>query len=329
MSKGINQKLKLLYLMKIFLEYTDESHYITMVEIIRELEKYNISAGRKSIYSDIQYLCEFGICIEGIKKGREYYYYVKKREFELAELKLLVDAIQAAKFITRHKSNELIHKIEMLASKYQATELQRQVVVANRAKTMNEEIFHNIDKIHMAINNNYAITFQYYDWNREKKIELRHEGGRYLVSPYALVWEDENYYLIGYDILSQMKRHYRVDRMLYLEISNQKRLGKELFSDFNLATYSNQVFGMYGGEEEIVKLQFENRFANIVIDKFGRETSMIPVEGTHFRINVKVLVSNQFFGWIFALGNGVTILGPESVLDKIKNEVEDMYSKYC
>lgn len=314
--------------MQILLERTDEVNSITMPEILSALELYGISAERKSIYTDIQSLCDYGLEIVGEKRGREYYYKVSKREFELAELKLLVDAVQASRFITTQKSNELIEKLKQLTSKKEATKLQRQVAVFHRTKAMNEEILDTIDKIHTAISENRNISFQYYDWNRNKKMILRHDGMRYQVSPYALAWEDENYYLIGYDNKSDEKRHYRVDRILDIQLLNELRVGNELFKDFNIATYSNQVFSMFGGSEEVVKLQFENRFANVVIDRFGKDISMILAGDSHFRINVKVVVSNQFLGWIFALGSGVVILGPESVLEKMRVEAEQLWKKY-
>lgn len=253
---------------------------------------------------------------------------MRSRTFELPELKLLVDAVQASRFITSQKSNELISKLKQLTSRREAIKLQRQVVVTNRAKSMNEEILDVIDKIHIAISENVNISFQYYDWNSKKKMELRHDGIRYSVSPYALSWEDENYYLIGYDTVAKGRRHYRVDRMLNIEIMEEHRGGKDVFQDFNIATYSNQIFGMYGGDEETVKLEFENIFANVVIDRFGKDIIMIPAGETHFRINVKVMVSNQFLGWVFALGDGVTILGPDKVLDKMKLQSERLWKKY-
>lgn len=197
MAKLPNQKLKILYLMKVLLEKTDESHSITMPEIIAELEAYGITAERKSIYNDMECLRQYGLDIIGEQYDRTYYYRIGNRQFELAELKLLVDSVQSAKFLTAKKSNRLIKKIEGLASKYEASQLHRQVYVAERIKTMNESIYYNVDNIHNAIAKNSKITFQYFQWNVKKEMELRKNGALYEVSPWALSWNDENYYLVA------------------------------------------------------------------------------------------------------------------------------------
>lgn len=176
MPKGTNQKLKLFYLLKIMLEKTDEDHRLTVNEILAELEKYDVTAERKTIYKDMEALEVMDIEIESEKEGRSNYYHVTNRPFELPELKLLVDAIQSSKFITEKKSNELIKKLENLVSKYEARELQRQVYVSGRIKTMNESIYYNVDAIHTAIAENKKIIFQYFQWNVKKEMELRHDG---------------------------------------------------------------------------------------------------------------------------------------------------------
>ena len=223
MSKSSNQKLKLIYLMKILLERTDETHGITMPEIIDALAAYDISAERKSLYNDIENLRVYGLDIIGTQEDRTYSYHIGNRQFELAELKLLVDSVQSAKFITAKKSNELIKKIEGLASKYEASQLHRQVFVAGRVKTMNESIYYNVDRIHTAIAENSRITFQYFQWNVDKKMELRHDGALYDVSPWSLSWDDENYYLIAYDSSEGMIKHFRVDKMLHIKSNGKAR----------------------------------------------------------------------------------------------------------
>lgn len=328
MSQGSNQKLKLVYLMKILLEKTDETHSISMREIIESLEAYGVSAERKSIYNDMEILRTYGMDIIGEQENRTYYYHVGNRQFELAELKLLVDSVQAAKFITARKSNELIKKIEGFASKYEASQLHRQVYVAERVKTMNESIYYNVDLIHSAIGANQKIRFQYFQWNVKKEMELRHDGEFYEVSPWALSWDDENYYLVAFDGKEEKIKHFRVDKMLKIELVDAKREGKAKFQCFDMAVYARKMFGMFSGEEENVKLMCENRFAGVMVDRFGKDIVMIPVDEEHFSLTVKVAVSGQFFGWIFALGEGVKIVGPESVRARVKEEVQRLSKQY-
>lgn len=328
MAKGSNQKLKLVYLMKMLLEKTDDMHSITMPEIISSLEAYDITAERKSIYADMEALRTYGMDIIGEQKNKTYYYHVGNRQFELAELKLLVDSVQSSKFITAKKSNELIKKIEGFSSKYEAKQLQRQVFVAERIKTMNESIYYNVDKIHSAIGTNVKIKFQYYQWNVDKKMELRKKGEFYCISPWALSWDNENYYLIGFDSEVDVIKHYRVDKMLTIELTDEKREGKEHFEKFDIAVYAKKMFGMFDGEEQTVKLEFENRFAGVVIDRFGKNVSFIRTDKDHFTVNVNVAVSVQFLAWVIALGEGARIVGPESVVAKMRNEVIRLVNQY-
>ena len=220
--KGTNQKLKLYYLAKIMVNNTGDEHAMTLQDIKYALEQYEITADRKSLYDDFNVLRDMGIDILREQRGRSYYYHVGKKKFELAELKLLVDAIQSSKFITVKKSHELIRKLESFASRYEASKLQRQVVVTGRIKTMNECIYYNVDAIHSAIANNRMIQFQYFQWNTKKKMEMRHNGQFYKISPWALTWDDENYYLVGYDAQAEKIKHYRVDKMRKLSIMEDR-----------------------------------------------------------------------------------------------------------
>lgn len=271
MARSNNQKLKLLYLYQILLENTDDTHSIGTQQIIDELDRRGISAERKSIYSDIWALTDYGADIIGEKKGRGYEYHVGNRQFELAELKLLVDAVQSSRFITRKKSKELIRKIEGLTSTYHAKELQGQVFVAQRIKTMNESIYYNIDIIHSAINSNKKIRFQYFNWSVDKKQELRHGGEDYSVSPWGVCWNDEWYYLIAFDDKAQEIRHYRVDKMKNLALVSAARDGKDSFDSLDMAVYTKKRFGMYDGEQERVHLICNNDYAGVIIDRFGKD----------------------------------------------------------
>ena len=323
MPKSSNQKLKLIYLMKILLERTDETHSITMPEIIDALAAYDISAERKSLYNDIENLRVYGLDVIGTQEDRTYSYHIGNRQFELAELKLLVDSVQSAKFITAKKSNELIKKIEGFASKYEASQLQRQVFVAGRVKTMNESIYYNVDRIHAAIAENSRITFQYFQWNVDKKMELRHDGALYEVSPWSLSWDDENYYLIAYDSNEKIIKHFRVDKMLHIKSNGKGREGRQVFK-----SYARKMFGMYGGKEEWVRIECDNSFAGVMIDRFGKEVSMIRLDDKRFAVNVEVAVSRQFLAWIIGLGEGVKLVGPDNVVEMMNAEIDRLIKQY-
>lgn len=328
MSKGTNNKFKLYRLAQIMLENTDEDHYIMMPEIMEKLAAYEITADRKSIYQDLRDLEMLGIEIEGEPVGNRYHYHVVSRDFELPELKLLVDAIQSSKFITEKKSNTLIKKLERLVSKYDAQKLQRQVYVSGRIKTTNESIYYAVDTIHNAISENKKIRFQYFQWNIKKEMELRHDGAWYQISPWGLSWDDENYYLVGYDAKAEQIKHYRVDKMLHISMSEESREGKEHFKKLDMAEYSKKSFGMFGGEEQNVKLLVHNRLAGVIIDRFGKDVMMIPADKEYFTVNVEVHVSRQFLGWVFSLGEMVKIVGPEEIVDRMKEEVVRLQRQY-
>lgn len=328
MPRGANQKFKLYYLAKIMLEKTDEDHYLTMPQILKELERYEVTAERKSIYTDLKDLERLGIEVEGEPDGRSYRYHVVGRQFELPEMKLLVDAIQSSKFITARKSRELIKKLESFVSEYEARKLQRQVYVSGRIKTMNESIYYNIDAIYNAIAENRKIRFHYYQWNTKKEMELRRGGEYYCVSPWALSWDAENYYLIGYDSAAEKIKHYRVDKMLHIQMTEEKREGGETYKKLDMAVYSKRSFGMFGGKEEKVRLQVRSDLAGVMIDRFGKEIMMIPKDKESVTVVVDVNVSSQFFGWIFALGDGVKILGPEWVKEEMKKEIWKVAERY-
>ncbi len=328
MPKGTNQKFKLYRLAQIMLEKTDDDHYITMPEILSSLEAYGVTADRKSIYNDLRDLEVLGIEVEGEPVGGRYHYHVLNRPFELPELKLLVDAIQSSKFITERKTNALIKKLEQLVSQYEAVKLQRQVYVSGRIKTMNESIYYTVDAIHNAISENKKIRFQYYQWNVKKEMELRHGGAFYHISPWGLSWDDENYYLVGYDSEADTLKHYRVDKMLHIQMSDEKREGQEHFERLNIADYAKKSFGMFGGKEQKVKLLVKNELAGVMIDRFGKDIMMIPKEENYFTVNVDVHISNQFLGWVFSLGDGVKIISPDEVVEQMKQEVERLQQQY-
>ena len=330
MAKGNNSKLKLSYLTRIMLEKTDDEHGLTLSQILEELERYGVTAERKSIYADFEDMTEkLGIEIIKEKIGRETYYHVGSREFEVAEVKLLIDAIQSSKFITEKKSNELIKKVKGLVSHHQAAQLQRQVYVHGRIKTMNESIYYNVDTLHAAIAKNSKIKFQYCGWYTNKKLVPLHNGDFFVVSPWALTWDDEYYYMVAFDQYEKIIKHYRVDKMVKISILEEPRDGKELFQSFDMAVYSKVNFGMYHGEVKKVHISFPNYMVGVFIDRFGKEISIHPAEGENrSRIVVDIAVSKQFFGWIASLGRWVKIEGPEDVVSEMKEFAKKLMSVY-
>ena len=331
MPKGTNQKRKLYYLSQIMLEKTDEEHYLTLKEIQDYLEKEGVTADRRTLYEDLEELKILGITIQGEKCGRSYRYHVIGKQFEVAELKLLVDAIQASKFITEKKSNELIKKLTRFSSRFEAKQLKRQVYVRGRIKSMNETIYYIVDQIHAAINENKCIRFEYYKWSTDGKL-VKRDPGVYEVSPWALTWDDENYYLIAYDLNETKKskeKHFRVDKMKNLKVLDQNRAGMEIFKGYDLAAFAKMSFGMFGGEHTRVTLRFHESIVGVFIDRFGKDIIILPTkqEGW-YETNVEVAVSPQFYGWIYALGTGVKITGPERVVKEWKNQLKDINEFY-
>lgn len=312
--KQSQQKLKLLHLMQILLEQTDEEHTITVPQMISELAKRGISAERKSIYDDLEYLSLFGLDICS-NKTKTTNYFVASREFELPELKLLVDSVQASKFITYKKSLSLISKIEKLTSRENAKKLHRQVFVTNRVKTLNEQIYYNVDKIHDAIAANRQISFKYFDLNVDKERVFRKNGESYLETPVALTWDDENYYLIAYKDKYGSFAHYRVDKMDTIEISEKERVMPK--EEFDLSKYAKSVFSMFSGEEIDVRIQFDNELCNVVFDRFGLDIPIIKADADHFICSVKVAVSPHFLSWIISFGGKAKIISPQSVQDEL------------
>lgn len=321
-------KLRTLRVMQILHERTDENHILNAAEIGQILEKeYDMKADRRTIYAEINILQAFGLDIIQ-KKGKNPGYYLVDRQFELPELKILVDTVQSSKFLTEKKSRELIRKLEKLCSKYEAEQLVRQVVIINRPKTHNETIYYNVDHIHTAIHQNHKISFQYANWTPKKEMCLKHGGALYVVSPWALIWDDENYYLVAYDEHANKIKHYRVDKMQSMTVLGETRQGKECFEDFNLADFTKKTFGMYGGQDEDVILLCKNELAGVVLDRFGTDIWMMPVDDAHFKARVKVTVSRQFFGWITGIGEDMKIQDPEHVKAEYKEYLKNVLSNY-
>lgn len=305
MAKSANQKRKLLVLRDILHTETDEEHPLTLEQLRILLESHDIQAERKSLYDDLEQLRLQGediICV----RDRSVRYYMGQRAFDLPELRLLVDAVQSSKFITHRKSETLIRKLEGLTSRHLAGQLQRQVTVSGRIKSMNESIYYNVDTLQLAMAENCAVQFRYFDWDMHKKRQLRRGGAAYTASPWALLWDDENYYMVAYDHDHAQMRHYRVDRMQSILPLEGSRQGADAFARLDMGAYTRGTFGMFGGREQLITLRCDAAMAGVILDRFGQDTVMIP-DGDSFTARVSVVVSPQFFGWLTGLEGKVTV----------------------
>lgn len=313
MSKSSNQKTKLLHLARMLLRQTDEDHPLTVPQLIEGLARQDVKAERKSIYDDLEALRLFGLDVQS-RKGKTPGWFIGSRDFELPEVKLLMDAVQSSRFITQKKSDALLRKLEGLASVHQAGQLQRQVYVTGRIKVMNESIYYNVDKLHTAIAGQKAITFKYFDYDIARKKVFRQEGKRYVVSPYGLIWNSENYYLVAFDHAHRELRHYRVDKMTEIVVTGLDREGRKQYPDFQLAEYGQKHFGMYSGQEMKVTLRGRRDKASLVWDRFGQDMILVPDGKEHFTVTLPVVMSPQFFGWLLGLDGAVTLVAPREAV---------------
>ena len=322
MSRGAGQKQKLLVLAKALLERTDEDHPMTTQALIAELAARGISAERKSIFDDMEALRQAGLDVQN-RKGKRSGWFVGARAFQLPELKLLVDAVQSCKFITKRKSDELIRKLEGLTSIHQARQLQRQVYVERRVKTMNESVYYSIDKLHAALAAGKAVTFRYFDYDVKKEKVFRRDGRRYAVFPHGLIWNSENYYLVGWDGAKKEVRHYRVDKMAELAVTCLKlEEGEDLERGrFDVAAYAAKHFGMFSGREGRVRLRCVNAMVGVMLDRFGQDVILVPDGPGHFTLTVEAVVSPQFFGWLFGLGEGVALTAPDWAVEDYREQL--------
>ena len=317
----------LLLLRQYLYRQTDEQHPVSVTDILAFWQQHGIQAGRKSVYTDIELLQNAGMDIVCVKSTQNRYF-VGERLFELPELKLLVDAVESSRFITEKKSRSLIKKLESLVSIYDAKQLQRQVLIAGRVKTMNESIYYNVDKLHSAISQNVQIRFKYFQWNVDKQEEFRHGGAWYCVSPWHLRWDDENYYLIAYDAAAAQFRHYRVDKMKTICLTDTPREGESLLKSTDPAAYTERLFGMYGGTPARVTLEGENRMAGIVIDRFGKDIPLLRKDDAHFYAHVDVAVSPQFLGWIAGMDGALKVTAPEAVVQSMRELAQKLCAQY-
>ena len=327
MPRSFNQKLKILYLMKFLQEKTDREHPVSVKDIIQTMEAYGISVERKTVYDDIETLRTFGMKI-GSRRGKPAGFYLEERTFELPELKFLMDAVQSSKFITEKQSAALVRKLEDLASVHEAKKLKSQVFLMPGIKTLTEEIYTNIETIYDAISANRQISFRYYQWTLSRELKPKRGGERYRVSPGKLLWNNDNYYLMGLDESSGIVKHYRVDKMMDVAVEEEKRSGESVFRDFDMGRFSAETFGMFDGKETILKIRFSNELVGVVLDRFGKKAVLQRSDDTHFFLQTHIRVSGQFFGWLTGLGPGAEIVSPEKVRKEYKSFLTKILKTY-
>ena len=326
MPRSYNQKLKLLYLKDYLLRNTDEDHAVTIQDMIGMLAEHEIKAERKSLYDDLKLLGPDGYGMDILQSGK--YYKVVSRDFELQEVKLLVDMVQSSNFITSRKTSSLIAKLETLCSRFQGAGLQRTVYVRNRVKNMDESVYLNVDTISEAISGDRQISFQYFSYNTAKERVLRHSGRIHTVSPFALIWVDQNYYLLAWYAEAGELRHYRVDRMTRIQVLRKRREGRDAFSSTDMATYTTKVFSMFTGDATRVRLRFADRLTDPVLDRFGTDVILVPEGDGHFTVTLEVVVSPQFYAWLTGFGGDVEILGPPAVREGYRTHLSGIMNKY-
>ena len=327
MAGSENQKFKLLYLYQILVEETDEDHVLTTPQLIEKLAAKGVRAERKSIYADLAALKEeFGLDIIDVGRGG---HYVGSRTFEFPEVRLLADSVLSSRFITERKTVELVEKLKTLASTHQAKQLTGRMFVADRVKSMNSSVYYSVDTIASAIDAGCKVSFRYYGYDAKKEKRYHHDGQAIEVSPYDLVWDNEYYYLVAYDGADRKIKHYRIDRMERIRVlEKEKRDGAKAYKEADVRSYSKRMFSMFSGEEQQVTLRFSDHFANVVIDRFGKDVILAPDGEGHFRVSVTVFVSPQFFAWLFGLGTDAEILAPKAVREAYAEKLSEVFRQY-
>ena len=324
MPKSDNQKLKILYILDYLQRNSHEDSPVRAAQLIAMLDQHNISCDRKTVYSDIAALQDYGVDIVSIP-GKNGGYYVASLNFELPELKLLIDAVLSSRYLTEKKSRELIEKLCDQCNEQDAKLMRRNVLVSGRVKSMNESIYYNVDAIQEAITQNRQISFRYFDWELGGKRRYREK--EYLASPYGLCQDNENCYLLAYS-----DRHgitsYRVDRMSDIRLSDMPRVSCPELTGKAFHEHANRLFQMYSGDAVNVKLRFHRSLINVVIDRFGKDTMLIPDGEEYFNFTVKVAVSPMFLTWVIGFGAKAKILYPESVIQKCKALCQEAMSQY-
>lgn len=327
MAKSIRQKEKLLRIVELLEEYTDDTHFLSAKQIIEKLSEMDIEVERKALYDDIFVLQGMGYDIM-LNNKRNGGYYLCSRRLERSEILPLADAVSCSRFITEKKSRDIISKLESFLSVYDRGSLNRNIYVENRVKSENEAIFYSVDSIYEAINHSKKISYHYCEYNMKKELVPRKNGKLYVVCPLNLLWSEEKYYLIAYDEYYEEIRHYRVDKIKDIVILDETFKKEEYLKGFDMANYSNRLFSMFGGQEESITLRFPEKNCGIFIDRFGKDITFRKLEEGYVSGRFSVSVSSQFFGWLSGLGPEVQMISPQNVINDYKDFLNNLLKNY-
>ena len=320
-------RIKLLKIWEILCQETDEEHPIESTVLIERLADIGIPCERKTIYRDIEALKEYGYEVE-CERGKKNQYYVLDRSFDLPELHILLDAVQAASFITPKKTKEIVNKIADLAGSRKGEVLKRNIVSFNTTKSQNEQIYYVVDEIVRAISKRKKIEFKYFDYDANHNKVYRKDGGRYVMNPYSTVFSDDNYYLLCYNDKYKNIIHYRVDRMDSVKMLNDDIVPLDEGSQFNVTQHKKELFGMFTGQEEDVRFEIEKSLLDVVFDRFGSDIKVMPCGDDKYTFTAQVQVSPIFIGWCCAFGKKVKIVSPDNVVERLKNHLKEMGEQY-
>lgn len=321
-------RIKLLKIWELLCQETDEEHPMESTAIIEKLNDMGIPCNRKTLYSDIQVLCDCGYEVLH-QRGRKNSYYVLDRSFDLPELHILMDAVQAASFITEKKSAELIEKIASLAGSRSGDLIKRNIVSFNTTKNNNEAIYYSVNEITLAITKRKKVSFTYFDYDEAHQRKYRKGGQTYKVNPFATVFSNDNYYLICYDDKHNDMMHYRVDRMDQVAMLPDEVLPLPKESRFDVKQHKKQLFGMFIGEEETVSFEVDKSLFDVVFDKFGKDAKLSLKEGSTYTFSANIQVSPIFYGWCCAFGDKLKVVSPDNVVLGIKEHIEKLMQLYC
>ena len=320
MKNSMKNSTRLLLILKCLLEQTDETHTLTIADINAYLSNFDLIGDRKTISDCIGELQEVGYDIQCVRRTQNHYY-INRRDFSLAEVKLLVDAVQSSRFIPQDKSQKLIDKLAGLVGEHKGEVLKRQLYIGSRVKADNAALADTVEQLQQAITGEAKVTFQYFEYNQRKEKVLKHGGEKYVFSPYVLIWNNDQYYAVGYSDKHECVTKFRVDRMTSLDVSSEHAVPKP--DDFDVSEFFEKEFSMLHGETCEVELLCENQLMDSIIDKFGTEVTTEEVDSEHFKATVNVELSGTFYGWVFASMGAMKILSPKEAINRFHEIVSD------